>query len=445
MIKKPISLIKEYFLGSVLREEPNVLARTNYTIIFTISLSVVLLLIPLTFIFLSCTVAEPLQIFGVLLGIAFNLGILFFLKMKGSVAYASIAIILMSTFFLSFELIVYEQIGLILGLHLAVNLIYSVHMLTKRLLIISIIVHSFALSFNWANSSFGWIIVDQLAELEDFVLVLITGIIMFIIITILAFYNDAQVKMSKELTDSLVLVKSAKAAAEEMNELKTRFLANMSHEIRTPLNGILGINELLRKYSLDDEMKEFLDIQSKSGARLLNTIDGILSLSKIETNQAFFKLKIMSALDIVEEVVNSQIVLSDKQNITLSIHNKASNLQINVDESLVYQALTNLINNAIKFTHPGGTVIVKLYNTDSKYLIIDVIDTGIGISKEFLPIVFEPFERDTKHHSSKHTGTGLGLSITQKFIELMGGNISVASQLRKGTTFSVKLPSYNPS
>ena len=443
MFKNANQLIKQYFLGAALKDESDTLTKANYTIIYMVCISVVILLIPLEIIYLFVDEINLFQVLSGISAILFFLGILFFLKQKGSIVHASQVILIVSWLFFLNEMIFYGDMGLVKGLHLAVNLIYSVNMFDKSLLIKSIILHVVGLFIKLGNDKFGFLQVNDPIQTHELVTTLTTGIMMFIIIAILAFYNTAHLKMSKDLTESLGLLRIAKKSADEMNALKSRFLANMSHEIRTPLNGVLGITEILKESNTDAEIAEYLEIQTQSGYRLLNTIDGILSLSKLEVKSEFFQLSEVDLTVVADEVLRNQKTAAMARHIKLKRSYLSANTIVMVDENVIYQVISNVLNNAIKFTNNQGVVELRLENSDPHNIIMSVIDNGIGITPAFIPHIFEPFERDVANLSSSQTGTGLGLSITKKFVELMGGSIEVESELGKRTAFKIKLPTIN--
>lgn len=195
-------------------------------------------------------------------------------------------------------------------------------------------------------------------------------------------YRRAHNSASRNLSNSLDEVILAKKAAEEMNQLKTRFLANMSHEIRTPLNGILGINDLLQQSCEDEQSHEHLLIQEQSGHRLLNTIEGILSLSRLEADDTYFKLKEVNLVDLVNKVVDDQSVQASQQDISIAIDHAFKPIFLKADEVMMTQVISNLLNSAIKFSPSGSQIQVRIKDENNEAT-IEIVDHGIGISKEF--------------------------------------------------------------
>lgn len=247
-----------------------------------------------------------------------------------------------------------------------------------------------------------------------------------------------QKKISREL-------QMAKKRAEEMNRLKSNFLANMSHEIRTPINGIIGLTQVIEMEDNIDEMKKHLGLLRISGERLLNTITSILDLSRLEAQEAEFELSSIPVNEAIQDTYSLFEVLSKKKGIGLNYDLRAKNDLVLANESILIQIMNNLVGNAIKFTE-NGSVIVGTYNISKKtgdYIAIYVKDTGIGISEEFLPKVFQPFHQESTGLNRKYEGSGLGLSICKRYAEQLGGNLAAKSQTGEGSIFTLELPLYN--
>ncbi|MCB1160453.1 MAG: response regulator, partial [Leptospiraceae bacterium] len=235
-----------------------------------------------------------------------------------------------------------------------------------------------------------------------------------------------------------------KEEAETANQAKSTFLANMSHEIRTPLNSILGFAEILHEEIEDEQKKEFLEIILTSGKSLLNIINDILDISKIEAGKLHLKHERINLSDVFLEMNQifslpvSQKGISYIENITLS-----GGDTFHLDGFRLRQILLNLIGNAIKFTE-NGEVRINVVSTDIKKnlskLIIEIQDTGIGIKDTELKRLFTSFYQEGNLDTKKYGGTGLGLAITKRIVEKMHGTIEVESVLGKGSTFTVVLP-----
>ncbi len=264
-------------------------------------------------------------------------------------------------------------------------------------------------------------------------------------------FNSADVKMLEFVSDQISLsinrkkteeeLVAALKKAEESDKLKTAFLQNMSHEIRTPMSGILGFTSLLKESGeINTKQLEYLRIIEKSGERMLNTINDLMDISKVESGQM--------------DVENSEININELIDYTQTFfypEAKAKGLEISSEKGLsseesvivsdkekLYAILTNLVKNAIKYT-PKGTIKFG-YRVKKSNLLFFVEDSGIGIPKEELNNVFDRFVQVHKNLSSEYEGTGLGLSITKAYVEMLGGTIGVKSEHGKGSKFYFEIP-----
>ncbi len=236
-----------------------------------------------------------------------------------------------------------------------------------------------------------------------------------------------------------------KEIAEAANRSKSEFLANMSHELRTPLNSIIGFARLMQMGVDKGDEKVYLENIIKSGSHLLGMINDILNLSKMEAG----KLKLERVpCDLAESLVFSLDIISvhaEQKNISLSWNKEyADNDPVFADPKRMQQIFINLITNAIKFTPEGGSVSIVLRRNDTTAF-ADVIDTGIGIDKKKLPLLFEKFVQMDSSMNKQNEGTGLGLAITKMLVELHDGHIYVDSDTGKGSTFSFSVPLFNPA
>ena len=240
----------------------------------------------------------------------------------------------------------------------------------------------------------------------------------------------------------------AKVQAEEGDRLKTAFLANMSHEIRTPINGIIGFAELLKMPDLDqDSQDQYISIIEKSGDRMLNIINDIISLSKVDSGQmgiSISRTNINEQLDFIYAFFKKEV---EQKGIKL-IYEKSlleNEAYINTDREKVYAVLTNLVKNAIKFTQSGSIEIGCNIEpgrsvTEPEELEFFVKDTGVGIQSDQLNIIFERFRQGSELLSRNYEGAGLGLSISKAYVEMLGGKIWTNSVLGQGSTFYFTLP-----
>lgn len=250
----------------------------------------------------------------------------------------------------------------------------------------------------------------------------------------LLFQNEEIEKQAEELI-------VAKDKAEESDRLKTAFLQNMSHEIRTPLNGIIGFSELLNSEDITkEEISSYTAIIIQSGKRLMEIVNNILDISRIQTGQIRVEKKMIIINSLFADLLSFFSPLARSKNIALSCHNlENKGVIIFSDELKLHQIFVNLINNAIKFTESGEIDFgceeeensVKFY----------VKDTGIGIPKDLFNEIFDKFVQVDKSLSKDHEGVGLGLAISRGFVELLGGKIWVESEVGKSTTFNFNIPS----
>ena len=238
----------------------------------------------------------------------------------------------------------------------------------------------------------------------------------------------------KEAEHELV---AAKEEAEEMSRLKSAFLANVSHEIRTPLTSIIGFADVLSDEATGQQ-EEVAEKVMRSGRRLKATLDSVLDLSMIEAGE--FSLNTRT-VDVAEEVRRRTELLrpmAERKDLTFTVDAPEEGPEAEVDPNGLDRILTNLVTNAIKFTEEGG-VTVRV-SSEPSHVVLTVEDTGIGISEDFLPKLFEAFKQESEGLQREHEGTGLGLSITKELVDLMDGEIAVDSQKGEGTTFTVRLP-----
>jgi two-component system sensor histidine kinase/response regulator len=238
-------------------------------------------------------------------------------------------------------------------------------------------------------------------------------------------------------------LREAKEKAEQATKAKSNFLATMSHEIRTPLNAVLGMANLLQTTPLNERQKDFVSTIVSSGDSLLSVINDVLDFSRIESGRMTFEKKWFDLNTLLEDAMMVVCGSASAKNILLfySLHRDVPN-QIEGDENRIRQALINLLNNAIKFTEKGSVSIkVSVLNKtrDSIQLKFEVQDTGIGISKENQPSVFNAFQQADSSIARVYGGSGLGLSITKKLIRAMKGSIGLESKLGQGSLFHFKL------
>jgi len=272
----------------------------------------------------------------------------------------------------------------------------------------------------------------------------IDGTTIFINLELVLVENDKVIVSMSDVTE----LKESKDKAEESDRLKTEFINNMSHEIRTPMNGILGFTELLVNPDLnEDKRKYFVKIIKNSGYQLLQIIDDILEISRLGTKQVKVYEEQINLNDLLLELFSIFDQKAKENNTPLYLQNQLKNKQsiILTDKTKLNKILSNLLDNALKFTNVGtiefGYNLIE--NNKLKQLEIYVKDTGKGIKKEDQELIFERFSQAEKDISKNIKGLGLGLSIAKENTELLGGKISLESKKGEGTTFYVTIP-YKP-
>ena len=282
----------------------------------------------------------------------------------------------------------------------------------------------------------GWIPVSQ------WILSIISSYVFSLLIAIIFYQISSKKHREKQYASEL---EKAAELAKSANEAKTRFLFNMSHDIRTPMNAIIGFSGLLEKNLQNKEKaKEYLGKIRSSGNLLMTIINQILEIARIESGTTALQLKaedINTVFHTVSTVFEEDI---RKKNLQYSADLDVYHTLIFCDRVKLQEIMLNIISNAIKYTSDGHRVHVKIYEKDSENprkarLIFTCEDTGIGMSEEYLPHIFEEFSREHTTTENKVAGTGLGLPIVKSMIELMGGSIRVESTQGAGTKFTVEI------
>ena len=264
------------------------------------------------------------------------------------------------------------------------------------------------------------------------------------VVSVLLANRDFTEEKKRELEQEEAL-RQEKIKAEKANEAKSIFLFNMSHDIRTPMNAIVGYSQLMKKELTNPKLIHYQEMIEQSSKLLLSIINNVLDMARVESG----KMELDENFEVVGNV--SQLVCSafaaeaSRKNIELHENVNVEHKYVIVDSTKMQEILSNLISNAIKYTPEGGKVLIdvqELSYDKEGYVVIQtkVTDTGIGMSEEFLPSLFDLFTRERNTTLSKIPGTGLGMAIIKNFVDLMNGSIEVESKLGKGSTFTITIP-----
>jgi signal transduction histidine kinase/CheY-like chemotaxis protein/HAMP domain-containing protein len=248
-------------------------------------------------------------------------------------------------------------------------------------------------------------------------------------------------QQSEELLEQNAELEAQRSHVEEANRLKSAFMSNMSHELRTPLNSIMALSHVLlmqARQKLSQEEGKYLEIIERNGRGLLALINDILDLSKIESGRFDINPKPLSLASIIEIIIERLEPLAREKGIEIKVDIPEYLPSIVSSEERVHQILQNIMGNAVKFTERGSITVSVCHDTQKVY--IKIADTGIGIANEDLPYIFKEFRQVDSSSSRRYGGTGLGLAIAFKAARLLGGKISVESELGKGTIFTLTLP-----
>ncbi|MEN3009066.1 ATP-binding protein [Pseudothermotoga sp.] len=251
--------------------------------------------------------------------------------------------------------------------------------------------------------------------------------------------KESQGKLFEELNKA----RTAREIAESENIAKSAFLANMSHELRTPLNSIMGFAQVLQmEYfgKLNEKQKEYVGYILESAEYLLNLINDVLDLSKIESGSYGLEISRFSLRKLVEKSTMMLRERAKKRNLSISIEiDPSADIEIEADERRIQQVLLNLLTNAVKFTPENGSICVRAVR-QGQFVEISVTDSGIGIKPEDMNKLFKPFSQLENPYTKVTEGTGLGLALCKRMVELHKGQIWAESEYGKGSTFHFTIP-----
>lgn len=264
------------------------------------------------------------------------------------------------------------------------------------------------------------------------------------VVSVLLANRDFTEEKKRELKQEEAL-RQEKIKAEKANEAKSIFLFNMSHDIRTPINAIVGYSQLMKKELTNPKLVHYQEMIEQSSKLLLSIINNVLDMARVESGKMELDENYEVVGNITQLVCGAFAAEASRKNIELNKIVNVEHKHIITDSTKMQEILSNLISNAIKYTPEGGKVLIELqelpYNKEGYTLIqTKVSDTGIGMSEEFLPSLFELFARERNTTISKIPGTGLGMAIVKNFVDLMDGSIEVESELGEGSTFTITIP-----
>jgi PAS domain S-box-containing protein len=244
-------------------------------------------------------------------------------------------------------------------------------------------------------------------------------------------------RRERELVRARQEAEAARAEAEEMNRLKSAFLANMSHELRTPLTSIIGFADLLRQ-RVGNTLKSYADRIHASGRRLLDTLDDVLVMARLESGAAQLEPQSFDLAAAARDIIEDARPRADEKGLAFRTDLPKETVPVQLDHDAVTRVLSNLVSNAVKFTDEGEIRFGCWDRGDT--VVAEVQDTGVGIEDEFRSALFDAFRQESSGMRRSHEGSGLGLAITRRLIDMMGGTIEVESEKDAGSTFRITLP-----
>ena len=255
-----------------------------------------------------------------------------------------------------------------------------------------------------------------------------------------------RMRYEKEREQARKALEVSQAAAEAANKAKTNFLFNMSHDIRTPMNAIIGYADLMEKHFGEEEKcRDYLDKIKKSSDFLLSLVNNVLEMARIESGKMALEESVCKASGLIEQVISVYAELMEQKGLTFKTDIQVRTEYYYGDPVKLSEIFLNIVSNAYKYTNSGGTITLTVRERPSEkwgYILLETVvaDTGIGMSEEYLPKLFEEFSRESAAVEDKIEGTGLGMPIVKKLVDLMKGTIEVESAPGKGTTFTITIP-----
>lgn len=437
---KSVNSIREYFIGDYLRQSPDVLKQASIRLIYNI-ISVALFSLV---IFFSIYVLKGFQyqlVKNVII-MALFVGLLFYLKYKQTIGVVCHLLILISWLNNNINIYLFNDANFVIAFLTVCNIIFAFHTLGSQMGLLYSVLHFIPILTHYILKHLGYHLrsepPQQIAFAEGGATLVL---IFFIIVYLIYHYHKAYELASRAIRQTGDDLQKARELAEEMTRLKSNFLSNMSHEIRTPINGMLGISQVIEFETSDNAIKQYTHLQQQSGHRLLGTISSILELSRLDAEESNVSLEPLEVNALVRDSILPFQSTAEGKQLTFTFYPCKHPLTTYSDFPMLQQVLNNVLSNAVKFTHKGSiTVRTFVDKDDPELIVVEVADTGLGISEQFLPRMFNPFEQESTGRSRNYEGTGLGLAIAKRYLDLLQGQIRVATEKGKGSTFQIVLP-----
>lgn len=437
---------KKYFIGHLQEEEePDNLKWASINLVYNIVSVCIIVLVVFTILYLYKGFHYQL-IKNIVICISFTAA-LFYIKYKKSIEQICWVLLSISWLNIVANIYLFKDFNFFMALITVINILFSFHTLGSKAGLLWSIIHFIPTLTHYIFKVNGISLRKEPPQImADSEMLISLVLVFFITVYLIYHYHQAYDLARAKIRKSVDEMRRAKEMAEEMNRLKSNFLANMSHEIRTPINGILGISQIIELEASNETIKKYVHLQQQSGKRLLETITSILNLSRIEAQKDQLTLKVVNINQLLHDGIKPLEGLAQAKGLSVFVKTPNDALQCLADDSMLHQVMNNIIGNAIKFTEKGDiTISAELDKSRKSLVIIAVEDSGIGISDDFLPRIFNPFEQESSGQNRSHEGSGLGLSISKKYIELLGGELRVTSKKGKGSKFEVILPLYQAS
>ena len=283
------------------------------------------------------------------------------------------------------------------------------------------------------------------------IMMLMVVLIVLALISIIKVQRSSQLvkieqKNNEELNKLRLAAEEAMIAAESASKAKSTFLSNMSHDIRTPMNAIIGFTNIGLKQNPTPELKNCLEKISNSSEHLLTLINDVLDISRIESGKIKYTPLPIDIREVTDTVLNIMHGFLSNRNINFRTRRtRIETPYVLADAVRIREVLVNILGNAVKFTDDGGSIIFEMnYHPweDDKHIVVcyRISDTGVGMSEEFVEHIFDEFSQEENSARTQYKGTGLGMAITKRYVDLMGGTISVESKKNEGSTFTIEIP-----